>query len=273
MKNLKGKKVVKILLGILCGFVALVICWSRMGLALHFWNQITIGFLNSVIVFTLVSFKRFKKFIEENLKTRNSLTKMALIYTAIIMVLSWVLYFTNKDQKRVKSTWLNNRSCPNCFEKMINSQMTNLPIAFMTSGFYLGICLNFNKTLKSEEIKKLKNKLNFKEHILRLFVYLLASLPSILILVIFLIFGGNFDNINSESCFNFWVLSLFCVYTSFLTVYVAPVLNLRFGLGLQRDWICFDFLKVGELVENEENGFETGDVGMEKGESGANEGN
>ena len=109
------------MVGSICLILALGICWSRISLGSHSWDQVLIGFLLGLLAIIWIDFEWIENFIVKNIRS-NSLLILTVILTLGHLAYSLGTFFLNKSRIESSTNLLDRPECPNCIPKILVSQ-------------------------------------------------------------------------------------------------------------------------------------------------------
>lgn len=114
--------------------------------------------------------------------------------------------------------------------------MEGMAHSFMTAGFFFGYGLNVNKNISGF---KFKEKLSTGNHILRFFMYVVCGIPAIVFFLGYEMLKENFSDYDDRAIFKYFMFITYGFYTGFFTMFLAPVVFCKMGIGAKRDFVGF----------------------------------
>jgi PAP2 superfamily len=142
-------------IGIFCFCLAFGICWSRISLGSHSWDQVLIGALIGILSIIMINFEFIDKFLINSFKS-GRLILWTIIMSVCHFAYSIIMNFVNEPRIRDNTAFINRVECPNCIAKILKEQATNHAQVMILLGITLGISMNYSYTPDkiSEEIRK-----------------------------------------------------------------------------------------------------------------------
>ena len=107
-----------------CLILALGICWSRISLGSHSWEQVVLGALYGLLAIAWIDFQWLEKFIVATIRS-NSLLILTWVITVGHVAYSIGTFFLSKSRLESFSNIIARPECPNCTEKILVSQGQN----------------------------------------------------------------------------------------------------------------------------------------------------
>lgn len=213
------------IVGVFCSLLALGICWSRISLGSHSWNQVMIGAGIGLLAVICLNFTFLDRVIV-NLVKRQYLLPISVIMTLLHFSYSIISFFFNEPRLKNSHHFLNRPECPHCLDKILLRQGQNHAQAMLLFGFSVGLALNYrfsssNLTLIDREVNKVSEPIfSWKTYLCRIGIAILCLLPCAIIWGQLKIFK-NVGDYSLGACIYEYV-SLAAVY------FLSGVLLLRF---------------------------------------------
>lgn len=231
-----------VIVGLLCTSLALAICWSRISLGSHSWNQVVIGSSIGLLSIILINYQFLETCIVDQLKKRY-LIIITTILTLLYFSYNIVSFFINETRLKNSTEFIQRTECPDCLAKILLAQGQNHSQVMLLFGFTIGLAMNYRYS--SEHISMIERDVNkatepifsIKTHLARLGLTIFSLVPVVIIWAQHQVFKKK-NSYSIDSCLYSYV-SMSAVYflSGIILMRYTPFLWKKFNVHQNRDFV------------------------------------